>query len=145
MKILIDTNVAIDVLLENQPFLASSVKIIGLAELGIKLFLSASTITDIYYITSKVKKSKKIAMLLIKDLLESVDVAAVTGNEIHQAVSLDWSDFEDAVQYAAGESIAVDYIVTRNKADFASAALPVISPDELLALLAAEDNPGDDL
>ena len=139
MKILIDTNVTIDVILENQPFLASSVKIIGLAELGIKLFLSASAITDIYYIVSRAKKSKKIAMSLIKDLLESVDVAAVTGNEIRQAVSLDWDDFEDAVQYAAGESIAVDYIVTRNKADFASAALPVVSPDELLKSLIQPD------
>jgi hypothetical protein len=74
-------------------------------------------------------------MSLIKKLLVDVDVAAVTGNEIRQAISLDWGDFEDAVQYAAGESIAVDYIVTRNKKDFASASMPVVSPDELLLLL----------
>jgi hypothetical protein len=78
-------------------------------------------------------------MTLIKDLLENVDVAAVTGNEIRQAVNLDWGDFEDAVQYAAGESIAVDYIVTRNKNDFASAVLPVVNPDEFLALLIPTD------
>jgi hypothetical protein len=78
-------------------------------------------------------------MTLIKDLLENVDVAAVTGNEIRQAVNLDWGDFEDAVQYAVGESIAVDYIVTRNKNDFASAILPVVSPDEFLALLIPSD------
>ena len=137
MKILLDSNIAIDVILKNQPFWASGAKVMGLAELGIRLFLSASTITDIYYIVSRAMKSKKIAMSLLKDLLENVDVAAVTDNEIRQAVNLDWDDFEDAVQYAAGESIAVDYIVTRNKRDFASAALPVVSPDELLALLEA--------
>ncbi|MDR0495212.1 MAG: PIN domain-containing protein [Treponema sp.] len=80
-------------------------------------------------------KSKKIAMSLLKDLLESVDVAAVTGNEVRKTVNLDWGDFEDAVQYAAGESIAVDYIVTRNKKDFVSATLPVVSPAGLLHLL----------
>ena len=135
MKVLIDANVAIDVLLGNQPFLASSVKVIGLSKLGIDLFLSASTVTDIYYIVTRSLKSKKIAINLLKDLLKNVDVAAVTGNEIRQAINLDWDDFEDAVQYATGESIAVDYIVTRNKSDFSSAALPVVSPDELLALL----------
>jgi predicted nucleic acid-binding protein len=135
MKILLDSNVALDVILKNQSFLASSVKVIGLVELGIELFLSASAITDIYYIASRALQSKKTAMSLLKDLLEKVDVADVTGNEIRRAVNLDWGDFEDAVQYAAGESIAVDYIVTRNKADFASATVPVVSPDELLALL----------
>jgi predicted nucleic acid-binding protein len=135
MKILLDSNVALDVILKNQSFLTSSVKVIGLAELGIELLLSASAITDIYYIASRALKSKKNAMSLLKALLKKVDVAAVTGNEIRQAVNLDWDDFEDAVQYAAGESIAVDYIVTRNKADFSFAAIPVVSPDELLALL----------
>jgi predicted nucleic-acid-binding protein len=135
MKILIDTNVALDVLLKNQPFLVSSAQVLGLSKLSIRLFLSASTITDIYYIISRSLKSKKTAMSLLKNLLATIDVAAVTDNEIRQAISLDWGDFEDAVQYAAGESIAVDYIVTRNKADFASATLPVVSPEELLALL----------
>jgi predicted nucleic acid-binding protein len=137
MKILVDTNVALDVLLKNQPFLASGAQVLGLSKLGIGLFLSASAITDIYYIVSRTLKSKKIAMSLLKNLLATADVAAVSGNEIRQAVSLDWGDFEDAVQYAVGESVAVDYIVTRNKADFASASLPVVSPEELLALLTA--------
>jgi predicted nucleic acid-binding protein len=135
MKILLDSNVALDVILKNQSFGASSIKVIGLVELGIELFLSASAITDIYYIASRALKSKKNAMSLLKALLKKVDVAAVTGNEIRRAVNLDWGDFEDAVQYAVGESIEVDYIVTRNKADFVSASVPVINPDELLALL----------
>ena len=99
------------------------------------MFISASTITDIYYIVRKSTGNKETAITLIKGLLENIDIATVTGNEIRQAVNLNWGDFEDAVQYAVGESIAVDYIVTRNKNDFASAVLPVVNPDELLALL----------
>jgi predicted nucleic acid-binding protein len=97
--------------------------------------VSASTITDIYYIVRNLKKSKEIALASLKNLLTMVDVAAVTDNEIRQAIRLDWGDFEDAVQYAVGETIAVDYIVTRNKSDFSSAVLPVVSPDDFLALL----------
>jgi len=121
--------------LKREPFYNSAEKVIGLSQGGIGLFISASTITDIYYIVRKSTGNKKTAITLIKDLLENIDIAAVTGNEIRQAINLDWGDFEDAVQYAAGETIAVDYIVTRNKKDFASAVLPVVTPDELLELL----------
>ena len=121
--------------MKREPFYNSAEKVIGLSQGGIGLFISASTITDIYYIVRKSTGNKKTAITLIKDLLENIDIAAVTGNEIRQAINLDWGDFEDAVQYAAGETIAVDYIVTRNKKDFASAVLPVVTPDELLELL----------
>ena len=139
MKILLDSNIAIDAVLKRAPFYNSAEKVIGLSQGGIGLFISASAITDIYYIVRKSTGNKETAITLIKDLLENIDIAAVTGNEIHQAISLDWGDFEDAVQYAAGEALAVDYIVTRNKSDFISAVLPVVTPDELLALLIPHD------
>ena len=139
MKILLDSNIAIDAVLKREPFYNSAEKVIGLSQGGIGLFISASTITDIYYIVRISTGNKETAITLIKSLLENIDIAAVTGNEIRQAVNLDWGDFEDAVQYAAGESIAVDYIVTRNKSDFASASLPIVNPDELLALLIPPD------
>jgi len=139
MKILLDSNVALDAVLIREPFYNSAEKVIGLSQGGIGLFISASAITDIYYIVRKSTGNKKTAITLIKNLLENIDIAAVTGNEIREAISLDWGDFEDAVQYAAGETIAVDYIVTRNKSDFASAILPVVSPDEFMALLIPPD------
>jgi len=137
MKILIDANVALDVLLERQPFYVSGVKILSLSKGGIELFLSASTVTDIYYIIRKELKKKEIALTLLKNLLASVDVAAVTNNEIHRAIELNWNDLEDAVQYASGETIAVDYLVTRNTSDFSAADYPVVTPDELLSILIA--------
>jgi predicted nucleic acid-binding protein len=135
MKILIDSNVALDVLLERGSDYDPALEVFGLARGGFGVFVSASTITDIYYIVRKLTKSKEFALTSVKNLLAMIDVAAVSGNEIRLAANLDWGDFEDAVQYAVGESIAVDYIVTRNKADFASASMPVVSPDELLDLL----------
>jgi predicted nucleic acid-binding protein len=139
MKILIDSNVALDLLLERGAFYDPALRVFSLSKGGFGLFVSASTITDIYYIVRNLKKSKEIALASLKNLLAMVDIAAVTGNEIRQAVNLDWSDFEDAVQYVVGESIAVDYIVTRNKNDFTSASLPIVNPDELLALLIPPD------
>jgi len=139
MKILIDANVALDVLLERQPFYISGAKVLGLSKGGIELFLSASAVTDIYYIIRKELKSKEAALTLLRNLLASVDIAAVTNNEIHRAIDLNWSDFEDAVQYATGETIAVDYFVTRNTSDFSAADFPVVTPDELLSIIVIRD------
>ena len=139
MKILIDANIALDVLLERQPFYVSGIQILGLSKSGIELYISASTITDLYYIIKKELKSKDTSMGLIKNLIISVNIAAVSGNEIRKAIALDWSDFEDAVQFATGESIAVDYLVTRNTSDFASATIPVVTPDEFLVLLTSNE------
>jgi len=135
MKILVDANVALDVILNRQPFYQSSASVIGLSQGGIDVFISASTITDLYYITNKSLKDKQAALTLIKNLLNNVVAASVTDNEIRRAINLNWNDFEDAVQYSAGEAISVDYLVTRNVSDFSASAYPVVTPDDLLNIL----------
>ncbi|GHV75416.1 twitching motility protein PilT [Spirochaetia bacterium] len=132
MNILIDTNVALDALLERTPFYAAAAKVLSLSTLGVRIFVSASAITDIYYISRKQTGSKKTAMELLKRLLLNVGAATVSGAEIRRAIALDWGDFEDAVQYAAGESLAVDYIVTRNPADFSSSPIEAVTPDQFI-------------
>ena len=144
MKILIDANVALDILLERHPFYVTGIQVLGLSKIGIELYVSSSTITDLYYIIRRELKSKEKSILLLKNLIINVDIAAVSGSEIRKAIDLDWSDFEDAVQFAAGESIAVDYLVTRNTSDFASASMPVVTPDDLLRIITeSEDRQAD--
>jgi predicted nucleic acid-binding protein len=135
VKILIDSNISLDVLLKREPNYLSSVKVLGLYKGGVEIFVSASSITDIYYIIRKEYGDKDAAINLIKKMLISVNVAAVTENEIRKAIELNWKDFEDAVQYSAGENIEADYIITRNKSDFSSSALPVVTPDEFLDII----------
>jgi predicted nucleic acid-binding protein len=138
MKILLDTNVALDALLNRQPFCVVSSRVLGLSILGVEIFVLASAITDIYYIICKFMGSKKAAIRLLENLLVSVKAAMVSGNEIRRALTLDWNDFEDAVQYAVGESLRVDYIVTRNPADFSISAIPVVTPEGLLSIVVSD-------
>jgi len=138
MKILIDTNIALDHLLKREPFCREAEKIIGLSKGGVGVYLSASSITDVYYITRKALGNKDSAMSLLKSLLRAVGVATVSDSEIHQAITLEWDDFEDAVQYACGESLDVDYVVTRNKEDFTSPRLSVVTPGELIGFLSGD-------
>ena len=105
MKILVDANVALDILLKRQPFYISGIKILGLSKGGIEVLISASTITDIYYIVRRELKNKEIAIALLKNMIINLSIAAVSGNGIHRAIDLEWADFEDAVQYVAGEKL----------------------------------------
>jgi len=74
--------------------------------------------------------------LLKEHLLGTVHIAAVDGNSITEALSLEWDDFEDCVQYVVGKSISADYIVTRNPNDFKNDKISVVTPEELLNVIA---------
>jgi len=133
MKVLIDTNVALNILLNQPNFYAGSKKVFDLAETGVfTAFISASAITDIYYIASK-SLGKKAARENIKQhLLQVFKPAAVTDSHIYQALDLDWDDFEDSVQFVVGEGLSVDYIVTRNTKDYSSGSISAVTPEEFL-------------
>ena len=120
MNVLIDTNVALDVLICREPFFELSQLVLLASEQKIITgFVTASAVTDIFYITNKHLKNKDATYKLLKEhLIGTVSVAAVDGKIITNALNLEWDDFEDCVQYTVGESIAADYIVTRNPMDF---------------------------
>jgi len=136
MKVLIDTNVALNKLLMQPNFFAGSNAVFRLAELGqISGFISASAVTDIYYIASK-KLGKKYTIEGIKKMLQVFKPATITDNNIFQALALEWNDFEDSVQYVVVETLEVDYIVTRNTSDFASGSITAVTPEEFLIAIA---------
>ena len=77
-------------------------------------------------------RSQKAAIELIKRLLQAVSVAAVTGDDIYEALELQWNDFEDSVQYVVGKSILAECIVSRNNKDFAYGTVKALTPEEIL-------------
>jgi len=136
MTVLIDTNVILDVLLQRQQFLQASAGVILLSEKNIiEGYVTASAITDIFYVTNNTYKDKQKTMNLLKSVLKTVNIAAVTGEEIYRALDLNWNDFEDAVQYTAGEHIQADYIITRDLGGYEGSSIPVIQPVGFLALM----------
>ena len=87
MTILIDTNIILDALLKREQFLEKSSHIILLSEKKIiDGYVTASAITDIFYITNITLKDKKKTMILLKNLLKTIKIAPVTEGEIYQAV-----------------------------------------------------------
>jgi len=135
MKVLIDTNVALNKLLNQAKFFDGSNAIFKLAETGyITGYISASAVTDIYYITRK-NLGKASANKAIRELLSIYQPATVTGENIYKALDLNWDDFEDSIQYIVGESIPVDYLITRNIKDFSNSGIPSVTPEEFINII----------
>jgi predicted nucleic acid-binding protein len=137
MNVLIDTNIVVDVLTRREPFFDNSQMVLLLSEHRyIDGFVSATAITDIFYITGKLIKSKKIAKDLLNKLINMVSIASVNGDIVTEALEAEWDDFEDSIQYAVGKKIMADYIVTRNAKDFSGSKILVVEPEELLDKIA---------
>lgn len=90
MKILIDTNVILDVLLKREPFYKVAIEVLQMAKINtVQEYVSASAITDIYYLACRQLKNKEQARGLLKELLTIVSVAGVSEKEIVNALKLE--------------------------------------------------------
>lgn len=133
MKILTDTNIVLDVILKREPFYTMSMDVLRLAQReDIQEYVSASAITDIYYLSYRQLRDKKLVKRLIKNLLTVVSVAYVSECEIFKAIELDWPDFEDTVQYSVALLQQTEGIVTRNPDDYKRLEITIWCPEELL-------------
>ncbi len=124
----IDTNVMLDVLLENEGFWQDSLRIFRLAELGsVKAFVSASSMTDIFYVVRK-KMSIPIARDAIEKLLILFNIVSVDGDDLRGAMTLPIRDMEDALQAWCAKKANVEVFITRDTNGFPCIDIPVIKP-----------------
>lgn len=138
MKIMCDTNIIIDVLLEREPFVENSYKVLSLCEEHrIDGFVSASSVTDIYYLVRKYTHSTDLAYKAVGKLLEIVKVCSVTNNDVLTAFQIRARDFEDCLVATCAKSNRCDYIITRNKKDFEEFNVPALTPTEFLLQFAS--------
>lgn len=138
MNILIDSNILLDVFLNRPPFVREAIELLILAEHGFRAWVSASAITDIYYIARKALKDSSVVESKLRRLLQVVRVAGVSEREILSALDSGWPDFEDAVQNAVAESNGFDALVTRDPTGFSRADVPVYSPKDFLQYVASK-------
>jgi len=139
VRVLFDTNVVLDVLLDREPHAEVASQLLSLVDQNrLDGVVCATTVTTIHYLASKAVGDKAAAHQ-VGELLAMFDVAGVDHDVLRSALVLGFSDFEDAVLHEAASAAGASAIVTRNGRDFVRASLPVFEPHELLAaVLAAE-------
>ena len=135
MRVLIDTNVILDAILPRGEFSRLARLLVRRhEEKTFQGFVSASAITDVYFLVEKVKK-RDLALLAIKKVVRMLTVIPVNLETIETAIDSGMYDFEDAVQAAAARDFGIDIVVTRDKTGFHDSGLRVCSPDEFLETL----------
>ena len=135
MKILIDTNIVLDLLLEREPFIEDAIVLFEQIEQGkLEGYIAATTITNIFYIIRKTEGCE-VAIAAIHRLLIGLQFCAVDHQTIETALSIGLKDFEDSIQLACAILSQLDGIVTRDRNDFIGSNLPIYSPTEILKLL----------
>lgn len=131
MRILIDTNVVLDIWGETEDF-EHSFAAFDIALLNeFELCITASMAPSIVHLLSARKTaSKEGALAAFGTIMELASVIDVTESDCRQAYESNPRDFEDALIAHAARRSGVDLIVTRNKRDFAHSPVLALTPRE---------------
>ena len=133
MRIMVDTNVLLDILQRREPFFTDSYQALRKAiETDVECLFAASAVTDVFYVLRKALRSSQQARERVEQLATLVIFADVTGVDIHTALSREMPDFEDAVVDAVAERNGASCILTRNTKDFTGSVVPAITPTSFL-------------
>ena|ERR1700722_230604 len=137
MKVLVDVNVVLDVLLDRQPHAAASAAVWAAIEAGrAQGLLAAHAVTTIHCLIQKelgiANTRRAIAMLL-----RVFEVAAVDRTVIRDALQSPLSDFEDSVSAFAARFAGCDLIVTRDPKGFRGSPVRALTPEAAAPLLAS--------
>ncbi len=132
MKVLIDTNIILDVLCNRKEFAENSAKVFKLCEIKkIAGYISALSIANIVYIMRKELNAEK-----VKEILEKLslifEIADLKADDLKRASTLNFNDFEDAIQSTQASRIKANYIITRNVKDYNNSKVAAIKPSELI-------------
>ncbi len=134
MKILIDTNVIIDLLAKREPYYPDSKKIFALADRKeIQLFISTLSIANTHYILNDVLKIQNVRDIIgrFKVLVSSF---SLTDKIIELALNdSNFNDFEDCIQYYTAFESKCELIITRNTKDFKNSSLAILSPHQYIS------------
>jgi len=134
--VLCDINFILDIFLERGPFYAPAARIFAMIEAKhLKGYLCANSFPTLFYILAKELKRDK-AMRVLEKVRIVFRVATVDEKVIDLSLASDFKDFEDAVQCYSAVTAKVDCLITRNKTDYVTNILSIMTPEEFLAAIA---------
>lgn len=135
MRALLDTNVVLDSLLARIPWHVDADEILRRSQPGVTdLAVSALTVANLFYIGRKLVGSAR-ARQDVRTCLTAFQILPIDERTLLAADSLPGNDFEDNLQIAAAAAAHLDYIVTRNVADFSASSIRAVTPSQFIALL----------
>ena len=131
MRAYVDTNILVDLVLSRQEFLPNAQRVFALGYAGeAQLVVSALSFVNTVYLGRKYKFTIDDVLSKLRMIADFVDVADLSGQNVVDMLTSGWRDYEDATQHRSAIDERADCIVTRNKKDFLTSTLPVLTPEE---------------
>ena len=135
LRLLVDLNIVLDVVLKRGPWYRDAVTLLNALSAGAAQgYVASHAIATLYYLVNKAN-GRVAAVTAVTDLLGICAVAPLGTADFQRALALGFADFEDAVHVAAALQTGCAFIATRNTADFKGSPVPVRTAGELLSLL----------
>ncbi len=132
MRVLVDTNIVLDFLLQREPFFQGAELLFQAIDAGQVIgYVTATTLTDIFYISRKHTRSVEQARQAVSETLTAMVICPVDRAVLESAFNSGLVDFEDAVQIFGAVAQGLDAILTRDNKGFLSSPIPVLSVQEL--------------
>ena len=138
MRLLVDINVVLDVVLEREPWVAEAALLLSaIQRTRAQGHVAGHTLPTVYYIVRENRKSATAARAAVATLLDILEVVPVEKEDFRRALTMGMADYEDAVQANCALKVGADCIVTRNPADFRKSPVRTLAPGAVLAALEA--------
>lgn len=140
IRILIDTNIVIDLLARRKEFYPEAAEVFSLSDRKeLNLAISSLTYAHTNYVLSK-QRTPMEAREILRKFKVLVEIVSLDDKIIELALSNnEFADFEDGLQYYSALENQIDMILTRNKKDFKNSKIPVMTAREYLSKVS---NPG---
>jgi predicted nucleic acid-binding protein len=133
VRVLVDTNIALDFLLQREPFFQDAELLFQAIDMGeVFGYVTATTLTDIFYISRRHTRSIEQARQAVSETLTVMVICPVDRSVLELAFDSGLDDFEDAVQIFSAVAQGLEAIVTRDVPGFLSSPIPVLTIQELL-------------
>lgn len=140
MKVLIDTNILLDVILLREPHFELSKRVLQCCQSIVDGYIAVHTFSNMFYVLHETEDfSIEDCRNTFNKLLYVFDVASLDKSDVIAAVNNEaFDDIEDSMQHQSSIAYKLDYIVTRNVDDFEKATVPAVTPEKFLKLVHAE-------
>jgi len=133
MRVLFDTCVIIDVLQDRKPFSEDGKNLfLCVANNMFNGYISAKSVTDIYYLVHKSTHSNDVTKEILTNLFKLFDILDTEGIDCKKALLSTTSDYEDAVMIETAKRSQIDYIVTRNDKDYSKSPIKFYTPKQFI-------------
>lgn len=130
MRVLLDTNVLLDVLLVREPHFAASAALMNWAERHPgQSAVAWHSCANLHYLSANGAGG------FLRDLLVFAEVPSTGTDEMRHALELPFRDLEDAMQTVAAIAFGAQVIATRNVRDYSASPIRALTPEALMPLL----------